>query len=161
MFEIREIDIPKHKSEICGTILRELPSWFGVESSIVDYIKTTAQMPFFAAFKDNKPVGLVAIKEHGQYASEIFVMGILAKYHRLGIGRSLIQHCEKFCVKKGNEFLTVKTLDESRKSGSYEKTRRFYLALGFRALEVFPLYWDENNPCLFMSKYIGSICDRS
>jgi hypothetical protein len=51
-------------------------------------------------------------------------------------------------------FLTVKTLDESRESKSYEKTRKFYLSVGFLPLEVFPLLWDENNPCLFMAKSI-------
>jgi hypothetical protein len=52
------------------------------------------------------------------------------------------------------EFLTVKTLDESRASKSYEKTRLFYLSVGFKPLEVFPLLWDKDNPCLFMAKSI-------
>ncbi|HHV95563.1 MAG TPA: hypothetical protein GXX37_03665 [Clostridiaceae bacterium] len=33
---------------------------------------------------------------------------------------------------------------------SYEKTRLFYKAMGFKPLEVFKNYWDENDPCLFM-----------
>ena len=27
------------------------------------------------------------------------------------------------------------------------KTNFFYVACGFKELEVFPLYWDEANPC--------------
>lgn len=30
-----------------------------------------------------------------------------------------------------------------------------YYACGFRALEVFPLIWGKDNPCLFMAKSIG------
>ena len=29
----------------------------------------------------------------------------------------------------------------------YDRTNRFYLALGFREFEVFPTLWDEGNPC--------------
>ena len=47
-------------------------------------------------------------------------------------------------------------LDESRESKSYEKTRLFYLAMGFKPLEVFKTLWDEDNPCLFMVKHIQS-----
>ena len=36
----------------------------------------------------------------------------------------------------------------------YAKTRKFYLKSGFKPLEVFPLLWDESNPCLFMVKRI-------
>jgi len=30
---------------------------------------------------------------------------------------------------------------------AYDKTNRFYLALGFKEFEVFPNLWDEWNPC--------------
>ena len=81
-------------------------------------------------------------------------MGILPEYHHKGIGRALIASCEAYCADKGNEFLTVKTLDESREDEGYEKTRLFYLSMGFKPLEVFPLLWDESNPCLFMAKHL-------
>ena len=29
----------------------------------------------------------------------------------------------------------------------YDRTNRFYLSLGFKEFEVFPLLWDEWNPC--------------
>ena len=49
-------------------------------------------------------------------------------------------------AEEGYAFLQVKTV----KMGVYEdydNTNRFYLALGFQEFEVFPLLWDENNPC--------------
>lgn len=30
---------------------------------------------------------------------------------------------------------------------AYDKTNRFYLALGFKEFEAFPNLWDEWNPC--------------
>jgi len=49
----------------------------------------------------------------------------------------------------------VKTLDSSAEYEPYERTRGFYLKNGFYPLEVFSLYWNEDNPCLFLVKYIG------
>ena len=154
MIEIKEILNSDEKSNICNRILRALPNWFGVESSIVDYTEQVKKQPFFAAFENENAVGFVSVKVHNPFTSEICVMGILKGYHRQGIGEKLIECCEGYCKDKGMEFLTVKTLDESRESNSYTKTRLFYLAMGFKPLEVFPLLWDEDNPCLFMAKSI-------
>ena len=154
-FELREIIEKNKKTEICNAILRALPNWFGNELAIVDYTDQVRDMPFLAAFVDGAPVGFVAIKEHNQYTAEVCVMGIITGYHRQGIGSIMIRWCEEYCLANGKEFLTVKTLDESRASKSYEKTRQFYLAIGFKPLEVFPLYWDKDNPCLFLVKCIN------
>ena len=154
-FELREVNEKDKKSEICNAILRSLPSWFGIEPAIVDYANQVKDMPFLSAFINGEPVGFVAIKEHNEYTAEVCVMGILHEYHRQGIGRKLIKWCEDYCKANGKEFLTVKTLDESSASESYEKTRHFYYAVGFRPLEVFPLLWDKDNPCLFLVKCIN------
>lgn len=155
---IKEINSSDLKSEICESILRKLPNWFGIESSIIEYVNVTKQMHFYAAYdldSDNdKAIGFVAIKVHNNYTSEVYVMGILSDYHGRGIGKNLISKCEQFCCENKMEFLTVKTLDESSESKSYEKTRKFYLAVGFKPIEVFATLWDESNPCLFMAKHI-------
>ena len=152
MFDIKEISAPDEKSNICDNILRALPSWFGNEPSIVDYVRRVREMPFYAAFDNDKPIGFVAVKVHNPFTSEVCVMGVLEEYHRQGVGKKLIGLCEEYCRENGMEFLTVKTLDESREDAGYAKTRLFYQSLGFRPLEVFPLFWDEENPCLFMAK---------
>lgn len=154
MIEIKEISEADKKSEICDCILHSLPDWFGIEESIVEYVDISRDMPFFAAYDGDKPIGFTAIKVHNRYTAEVCVMGILAEYHRMGIGKSLIGRCESFCAGNGKEFLTVKTLDGARPDEGYEKTRRFYLSMGFRPLDVFTTLWDESNPCLFMAKYL-------
>jgi ribosomal protein S18 acetylase RimI-like enzyme len=154
MIGIREIFELDTKSCICNEILRALPSWVGIEASIVDYVEQVRSMPFYAAFDDDMVVGFVALKIHNAFTAEICVMGVLQKYHRQGVGKQLLESCERYCMKNKMEYLTVKTLDESRESNSYKKTRFFYMSMGFKPLEVFPLHWDENNPCLFMAKHI-------
>lgn len=155
MFNLKQVDNSTQKAYICDTILHALPNWFGVEASIVDYVHKTQSMPFWVAFDGRKPVGFVALKVHNTYTSEVCVMGVLKEYHRLGIGKKLIECCESFCNIHHIEYLTVKTLDGSAESSNYTKTRTFYIALGFRPLEVFPLYWDKDNPCLFMAKFLN------
>jgi len=154
MVEIKEIIDVETRSSICNEILRALPSWFGVEASIVDYVKKVRSMPFYAAFDGDIAVGFVALKVHNPFTVEVYVMGVLQNYHRKGIGKQLIECCEKYCIVNNMDYLTVKTLDESRESKSYRKTRLFYRSMGFKPLEVFPLHWDEDNPCLFMAKHI-------
>ncbi len=150
--EIKEMFDKPLKSAICNDILRALPSWFGIEESILEYVEAVKNMPFFAAFAGDNSIGFTAVKIHNQYTAEICVMGVLSEYHRKGIGRKLIEYAQNYCVENGYKFLTVKTLDKSRASKSYEKTRKFYIGMGFYPLEVFPLFWDEQNPCLFLAK---------
>ena len=156
MIAVREIFDMDAKSSICNEILRTLPNWFGIEASIVDYVEKVRIMPFYAALKYDKIIGFVALKIHNLFTAEVCVMGVLQENHRQGVGTLLIKSCEKYCVDNNIEYLTVKTLDESRECDDYKKTRQFYMSMGFRPLEVFPLHWDEDNPCLFMAWHIPS-----
>jgi ribosomal protein S18 acetylase RimI-like enzyme len=155
MIEINEIFKQNAKSDICNEVLRVLPSWFEIDAGIVDYVEKVRLMPFFAARDNNKVIGFVALKVHNPFTAEICVIGVFKEYHRQGVGKGLVLRCEKYCIDNKMEYLTVKTLDESRESDSYKKTRLFYQSMGFKPLEVFPLHWDEENPCLFMAKYIA------
>jgi len=152
--EIRELLLEDEKSIICEEILNALPNWFGIPESIADYVIGVKDKPFYGVFDGEIAIGFVSIKVHGPHTAEIYVMGILENYHRKGIGRRIVQICEKYCRTHGMEFLTVKTLDEKNPDVYYKKTRLFYEVMGFKALEVFPLLWDECNPCLFLAKHI-------
>jgi len=114
------------------------------------------EMPFFAAFnKSNYAIGFVALKIHNEYSVEMFNLGVLEEYHRQGVGSALLTAVENYCKEGGYKFITVKTLDSSAEYEPYDRTRAFYRKKGFYPLEVFPLFWNEDNPCLFMAKYIG------
>lgn len=150
--QIQEVFDPEAKSKICDAILRELPDWFGVEASIIDYVDKVKGMPFYVAYDVKMPIGFIAIKIHNTYAAEVYVMGVLNKYQRSGIGTKLIAAVEEYCSSNNFHFLTVKTLADTVRFEPYERTRSFYYKLGFVPLEVFPLHWDKENPCLFMAK---------
>ena len=86
------------------------------------------------------------IKETGYSTVEIAVMGVLKEFHRKGIGQELFEAAKERAKKLGYEFMQVKTV----KMGvypDYDRTNKFYLALGFKEFEVIPTYWDEANPC--------------
>ena len=155
MTEIRMVTEEEEKSRICNEILRGLPAWFGIEAAIVNYVKEVRELPFFAAYDGGGPVGFLAVKEHNPYTAEICVMGVRQDRHHQGIGRALVTEAEAYCKKRQFCFFTVKTLDESADYEPYARTRLFYHAMGFLPLEVFPLHWDKDNPCLFLAKFIG------
>ena len=56
---------------------------------------------------------------------------------------------------QGVRYLTVKTLAADHPDPHYAATRRFYEALGFEPLEVFPTLWDADTPCLLMLKCLA------
>ena len=143
---IREIQEPAEKQKIARTILEALPDWFGIEESREGYIKESANLPFFAAFDGEQPIGFLCLKETGKETVELCVMGVLQEYHRKGIGRALFEKAKEAAVRMEYSFMQVKTVQMGRYE-DYDRTNRFYLSLGFKEFEVFPLLWDEWNPC--------------
>ncbi len=153
--EIRLMDIASQKSEICNRILRSLPKWFGIEKAIRDYVSAVRELDMFVALTNQDVVGFLAIKRHNPYTSEIYVMGVLEGYHRMGIGRKLVEETVEFLSRDGVKYLTVKTLSPSDPDPAYAKTREFYQAIGFLPLEEFKTLWNEENPCLMLIKTIS------
>ncbi len=147
-FSIQEIS--NRKGEIAEGILRLLPDWFGIESAIVEYCHSVDEFPLFAAVTQTDAViGFLSLQEHNEFAGEIYVMGVAPEYHRQGIGKALVEHSVEYCRNRGLEFLQVKTLGASRRNSFFDRTRKFYLHVGFRPLEEFTSIW-PGNPCLIM-----------
>ncbi|MGH9087475.1 MAG: GNAT family N-acetyltransferase [Acidimicrobiales bacterium] len=128
-------------------ILATLPSWFGIPSSVDDYVAVADRSPTVIATLDDD-VGFLTTVLHSPHAAEIYVMGIDPHYHRQGIGRQMLALAESALVVEGVEYLQVKTLSSTQPDDGYAKTRAFYLANGFRELEELPTLWDANNPAL-------------
>lgn len=155
MVEIKKIADPQQKAKICNTTLRSLPTWFGIESAIIEYVEQCQTMPFWIAVNGEQSIGFIALKQHNEYTAEILVMAVLTNYQRYGIGQQLIEQIERYCKKHRIEYLTVKTLAATNNNPYYAKTRSFYLKMGFRPLEVFPTLWNKANPCLLLAKYLA------
>ena len=143
---IKQITDEKQKETISRQILESLTEWFEVEESREKYIAESVGQMFFAAMKDEKPVGFLCLKQTGNETVELAVMGVLKEYHRSGIGRQLFEAAKTAAKDSGYSFFQVKTV----KMGVYEdydRTNRFYLACGFKEFEVIESLWGKENPC--------------
>lgn len=142
------------KSNITNSILRELPDWFGIEESIVEYVDEVKENDFYVAYYSNIPVGFISIKYNNIYTAEIYVMGILKQYHKQGIGIKLLEKAQEEIIKNNYKFLMVKTLGYSHTDKYYSATREFYIKVGFYPLEEIKEIWGEKTPCLIMVKTV-------
>ncbi len=133
-------------------ILRTLPDWFGIESSLLEFVADAGRMPTFFARVADEVVGFLMIRQHFQASAEVHVMGVLPAHHRRGIGRVLQRRAEAWLREEGVEYLQVKTVSASSPNPDYALTRSFYVALGFRPLEEMKGLWDATNPCLILVK---------
>jgi GNAT superfamily N-acetyltransferase len=143
----REVHDPEERSRLCESVLRELPEWFGIEDATAAYIRDVADLPTFAVDDE----AFLSVKLHTPRAAEVYVVGVRPSRHRCGLGTALLSAAEDYLRARGVEYLQVKTLGPSQLSEGYERTRRFYEARGFVALEEIHGLW-ESNPCLLMVK---------
>lgn len=155
MIEIRKVENLDEKTRITLEIMNALPEWFSPPEDIVNKSVIHRDYTFIAAFDGDKAIGFAALKIHNQYTADIYNLGVLREYHRMGIGHQLLEACVQYCKENDYKFLTVKTLDESAVYEPYNGTRAFYKKEGFYPLEVFNCVWNEENPCLFMLRNIG------
>lgn len=143
------------KPVIARKILEALHDWFEVDESREQYIRESADQIFIADKEGDDYAGFLCLQPTGKDTIELAVMGVLKDYHRHGIGRQLFEQAKKTAADEGYSFMQVKTV----KMGVYEDydiTNRFYLSCGFKEFEVFPLLWDEANPCQI---YVMSLKD--
>ena len=143
---IRIVCNAEEKRKIARLILEALTDWFGIPEARENYISESADEIMVASFENDAPNGFLCLKETGRDTVELAVMGVLPKYHRKGIGRKLFEAAKEIAVENGYYFLQVKTVQMGRYE-EYDRTNRFYHALGFKEFEVFPTLWDECNPC--------------
>lgn len=147
---IEECDQKEH---IAKEILADLPEWFGIPESTAEYVRCSKDLPFWAASEDGSVRGFLVLKETSPYTVEIYVMGILKRFHRHKIGKQLFDACYNYAKEKGYHYIQVKTVKEGCYK-EYDQTIGFYKSLGFKEFECFPTLWDEWNPC---QVYIRSI----
>ena len=143
---VRRITEAETRRRIARAILEALPDWFGIRESREEYIKNSGTQTFFAAYRKERPVGFLCLKETGKATAELAVMGVLPEYHRQGIGKALFEAAEKEAVETGYQFLQVKTVAMGHYE-VYDRTNRFYQSMGFQEFEVFLELWDKANPC--------------
>jgi len=151
--------------ETVNRLLRALPGWFGIESSIVDYVAKAHELPTYLAWHargstvpgaEQQPVGVLLAARHFPESAEIYLMAVEPDVHRRGVGRALVETLEGDLIADGVEFLQVKTLGLSQPDAGYQRTRQFYLRMGFRPLEEIHDLWPDS-PCLIMVKVLAPL----
>lgn len=143
---IEEIKDKQSKAYISCSVLEALTGWFEIKESREQYIKDCEEQIFIAAKEAGKEIGFLCLKETGKDTVEVAVMGVLKEYHRHGTGKELVKAAKNIAIEKGYSFLQVKTVQMGFYE-NYDRTNLFYRNAGFKEFEVFPMLWDENNPC--------------
>lgn len=143
--------LERGRGEIARAVLAALPDWFGRPASVDAYVAAADHLPMLVARgPDGAVVGFLSLKEHSAVAAEAYVLGVMPEWHRRGVGRALFDRAVSHLAARGFRYLTVKTLAADHPDPHYAMTRRFYEAIGFEPLEVFPTLWDPDTPCLLM-----------
>ena len=143
---IKEIFDKTEKQHISREILESLTEWFEVDESREKYISESADQIFIASEENGCYNGFLTLKETGKDTIEIAVMGVLKELHRKGTGRKMVQKAIESARSQGYSFMQVKTVAMG-KYPDYDQTNLFYLNCGFKEFEIFPEYWDADNPC--------------
>jgi ribosomal protein S18 acetylase RimI-like enzyme len=153
-FAIVELD--KGDSAVARVILEALPEWFGLRDARETYIINASRLPMIVAqTHEGEAMGFLSLKQHTDAAVEAYVLGVRREHHRHGYGRAMFAAAERRLGAEGVRYLTVKTLAADHPDQNYAATRRFYEAIGFESIEVFPTLWNEDNPCLLMIKRLA------
>jgi ribosomal protein S18 acetylase RimI-like enzyme len=138
-----------------GRLLLDLPEWFGIEQSVLDYIESARTMPTTVARRGDEIVGACLVRRHNPVAAEIELLAVSRSLHRRGIGRRLLDAVEDELRADGVRLVQVKTFGPSGTSAEYERTRAFYASVGYVPLEERTDIWGPGNPCLISVKPIS------
>ena len=142
-------------------LLRKLPTWFGIESSVLEYIESARRLPAYLAWPDvasagyppDQAAGVLLAVRHFPRSADIYLMAVDPAVHRQGASRALVTALENDLRADDVEFLQVKTLGPSDPDPGYARTRQFYASVGFQPLEEITGLW-PGNPCLIMIKTV-------
>ncbi|MHC4712524.1 MAG: GNAT family N-acetyltransferase [Planctomycetota bacterium] len=132
----------RHRDDVAG-IAASLQQWF--DASAIRNIPIDARYHHgFVAEVEGRVVGFVTYSTH-EGVGQITWLGVLAEYHRHGIGRGLVEAAVEDLRKNGVTELRVDTLSDSVEYKPYERTRCFYAAMGFVEHERIPM--PDNPSC--------------
>jgi GNAT superfamily N-acetyltransferase len=140
----------------CEAVLRSLPRWFGIEESLLMYVRDSAALPTFAVEQDERVIGFITLQEHFPVSWEVHCIAIAAEARNRGLGTLLLTQAESWLRSRGAQFLQIKTIAESSPSPEYAESRKFYAARGYLPLEVFPTLWHPRNPALQLVKSLNA-----
>lgn len=150
---VKQIINPGEKESICREVLSVLPGKDGSPNSVEEHAAQCRLMPVWADMDGDIVRGFVALRETSPCAAEIYAMGVKTEYQRHKIGKALFTALLNYARRQGYEYLQVKTV-RTGVSPEYDSANVFYQSLGFRELEVLPL-WGEEKPCQVLIRNVN------
>jgi GNAT superfamily N-acetyltransferase len=137
--------------EAVGEILASVPEWFGIPEANASYVEDARRLPSYLAVDQDEVVGVALLTEHFPSSRELHLIAVRRDRHRQGVGSLLLAAVEQDLRSEGVRLLEVHTVGPSRESDEYGRTREFYLARGFVAMnELQRIDW--NGPTLILVK---------
>ena len=115
-------------------LLASVPEWFGISEANAQYVADAGRLPSYLAVDGEDVVGVALLAEHFQGARELHLLAVRRDRHRQGIGRLLVEAVVADLSQSGVRLLEVHTVGPSHEDEGYARTREFYLALGFVAM---------------------------
>jgi GNAT superfamily N-acetyltransferase len=132
-------------------ILGSVPEWFGIPEATASYVEDAARLPSYLATDGEDVVGIALLAEHFPLSRELHLSAVRRDRHRQGVGTALLAAVEEDLRAGGVHLLEVHTVGPSSESKEYARTREFYLARGFVAMnELQRIDWD--GPTLILVK---------
>lgn len=145
---------PKRKRELQERLTAMLPSWFGKPDSNAKYADQAELLDGYVAESDGVRRGLLLLKQSSSAGAEVYWMAVDPMCHRSGVGRALMETAVEGARTRGATYLFVATLHPGIADEPYQRTRRFYEAMGFVHVldEQFPA--DPGNPIAYYLKQL-------
>lgn len=140
----------ERKRKLQERLTAMLPDWFGQPKANAKYAMQAEALDGYVAESQGEPLGMLLLKWSGPISAEVYWMGVDPKRHRTGIGRALIGAAVEAAKNRGVRYLFVATLHPDVSYEPYQRTRRFYEAMGFAYVleEQFPA--NPESPIAFL-----------
>jgi len=88
-------------SRDCERILRTLPRWFGIEESLLEYVRDADRFPTFHALEASESVAFLTVRQHFPQSWEVHCIGVLASKRGQGIGAAAAYSCRELASSPG------------------------------------------------------------
>ncbi len=121
---------PEYREGALAVVRDLVGTWF-TETAYADMKVDFRYNGGFVARLDGEVVGFLTFNVK-EAKAEITWLGILKKYHRLGVGRKLLKALTDEMGSAGVKEIYVNTLGDSDPYEPYVRTRAFYRAMGFK-----------------------------
>jgi GNAT superfamily N-acetyltransferase len=115
-------------------LLASVPEWFGIAGANAQYVADAGRLPSYLAVDGDEVVGVALLAEHFPESRELHLLAVRRDRHREGIGRALVEAVASDLGEAGVRLLEVHTVGPSHEDEGYARTREFYRALGFVAM---------------------------